>query len=486
MKPHVIVIMADQLRFDVLGKGFTPTIDALREESVVFSNTYCASPLCVPSRGAFYSGMYPNSSGSLINPWNPSDAHHGDVRASIDTLYTLMEGEWESIHSGKQHLYTEGGKLEHRPDSLTFWASTEHTYKQFLAAHGKRMPGGPAFKIRVPEMEGGAITRARLYSNAEVGVYEEGGQYFFDSYFTDCSIEALRSRRTDRPLLLNATYFAPHPPLDIPEPWFSRVKEGSFVLPENVGVFFNDQSPLQLYNLPGYVGSRYDRAHWAEAWRVYLGLVSLLDDMVARLIGELKAQDLYDESVIIFTSDHGEMLGSHALFQKMCMYEESVRIPLSFKMPASMGVSAKVVNEAVSNIDVLPTLGELLDLKARQTFDGRSLLDAIVTDAPLDAQRPIFIQFDGNGARGNFQRCVVRDGCKLIVDLFKDEVFYELYHLGSDPQERRNLLLEEGHDQDARTLFTLLDEHMRASGDLLSLRPFDAAAFRSAYGRRDA
>ena len=74
MKPHVVIIMADQLRADVLGKGFTPRIDAIAEEGISFENAYTACPLCVPARGAFFTGTYPNHNGSLINPWEPADA----------------------------------------------------------------------------------------------------------------------------------------------------------------------------------------------------------------------------------------------------------------------------------------------------------------------------------------------------------------------------------------------------------------------------
>ena len=97
-----------------------------------------------------------------------------------------------------------------------------------------------------------------------------------------------------------------------------------------------------MYNLTGVIGTRYDREHWRET-RVYLGLVSLLDAMVAGILDELKEQGLYDDALIIFTSDHGEMLGSHALFQKMCMYEESVRIPLSFKFPSHENITPRTV-----------------------------------------------------------------------------------------------------------------------------------------------
>lgn len=116
-------------------------------------------------------------------------------------------------------------------------------------------------------------------------------------------------------------FLAPHPPLQIPEPWYGKISENQFELPENVGVFYKKQSLLQMYNLTGIVGARYDRNHWKEAWRVYLGLVSMLDDCVGQIIDELKEQGIYDDSLIIFTSDHGEMLGSHGLFQNEAFYE---------------------------------------------------------------------------------------------------------------------------------------------------------------------
>ena len=331
MKPNLIVIMADQLRYDALGMGFTPNIDKLASESVVFERAYSACPLCVPARGAFFTGKHPSNNGSLINPWEEKDAHYGNVKAGIENLYELVENDWESIHSGKQHLYTECGKLEDRVCGKTFFASTEKTYKSFLKENGKRMPGGERFRTYVPEMVSGSVTKVTKYSNAEYGCYDEDERFYFDEYFTDCAVRALRNRKGDKPLFLSAMYLAPHPPLEIPEPWYSIVGEDDFSLPDNVGRYYPYQSPLQMYNLPGIVGSHYTREHWKKAWRVYLGEVALLDDCVGKLISELKREGIYDDSIIIFTSDHGEMLGSHALFQKMCMYEEAVRVPLYIK-----------------------------------------------------------------------------------------------------------------------------------------------------------
>lgn len=481
MKPHVVIIMADQLRHDVLGQGFTPNIDSIAAEGTAFRHAYCASPLCVPARGAFFTGTYPNRNGSLINPWEPADAAYGNVRVGIGNLYTLMEEKWDSIHSGKQHLFTEGGKLEDRTDSGTRWFSTEKIYKEYLKEHGIPLPGGPSFRTKVPEMVAGAATRVASYSNAETGRYEPGELYYFDSYFTEKALEGLRHRDITRPLLLNAMFLAPHPPLQIPDPWFSQVKEEDFSLPENVGIYYPRQSPLQMYNLTGIVGARYGREHWKEAWRVYLGLVSMLDHCVGRILDELKRQGIYEDSLIIFTSDHGEMLGSHGLFQKMCMYEEAARVPLYLRFPNGFCPSSRAYNQAVSHVDVLPTLCDYLGLDPGYEMDGTSLMPLLRGDKKEEPGNTVWIQYDGNGSRSNFQRCVVQGRYKLIVDLFKDETFYELYDLEADAQETENLMFDREYDEIAGELADKLAAHMIETKDLVTLAPFDAEAFRRRY-----
>lgn len=481
MKPHVIIIMADQLRYDVLGRGFTPNIDSLAAEGVSFRRAYCASPLCVPARGAFFTGIYPNRNGSLINPWEPADAKYGDVKNGIENLYTMMEREWDSIHSGKQHLFTEGGKLEDRADSKTRWFSTEKSYREFLKDNKKPMPGGGKFRTKIPEMVAGKITRVSSYSNAETGLYEAGEEFYFDAYFAEKALEGLRDRDCGKPLLLNAMFLAPHPPLQIPDPWYGAVETGEVELPDNVGVYYPRQSPLQMYNLTGIVGTRYDREHWKEAWRVYLGLVQMLDYQIGRILDELKRQGIYDDSLILFTSDHGEMLGSHALFQKMCMYEESAHVPLTIKFPKDSGITLRSCDFVMSHVDVLPTLCDYLGIGTERRMDGRSLMPLLTGREPEFSEGIAYLQYDGNGSRSNFQRCAVKGRYKLIADLFKDEVYYELYDLLDDGQETENLLFNSQYDIIAKEMAEKLSRHMKETGDLLELPTFDAGEFRMRY-----
>ena len=214
-RPHLIVLMADQLRWDALGPH-TPNINRLLDESVRFERGYCASPLCVPARGSFFTGRTPNETGSIINPWDPVDAAHGNVRAEIPNLYDLIERDWESVHVGKQHLYY-ARRLEQRPGTGTRWV-TMADYASHLQRQGHRPPGGPAFRGMAPEMVGGRTTRMKRYSIPTTGVYEHGFDSFFDGFIANHAVEAIRSYSGAAPFALNAMFVAPHPPYDIPEP----------------------------------------------------------------------------------------------------------------------------------------------------------------------------------------------------------------------------------------------------------------------------
>ncbi|WP_284639312.1 sulfatase family protein [Paenibacillus silviterrae] len=465
-KSNLVVIMADQLRWDALGEH-TPNISGLKAESVIFDRAYCASPLCVPARGAFFTGKYPNVTGSLINPWTEQEKQHGMVRPEHVNLYELLEKEWDSWHTGKQHLFTEP-KLEHSEDSHTHWLQLEQRYDAFVKASGKKKPGGPAFQGLVPELAYGRITRKRNYSIPKVGRYDEALDYFYDGFILNDSLDAIRQRDRSKPFALNAMFLAPHPPLHIPEPWYSMIQD--VMLPDNVGVWSDNQSPLQLYNLTGMLGSSYTKEEWERIWKVYLGLVALLDHCVGQLISELKSEGLYDNTLIVFASDHGEMLGSHRLWQKMCMYEESVKTPLFMKFPSGFEPAVRYSDELVSSVDVLPTLCDALGIEAPESISGVSLMPLIRGERERVERERIFIQFDGNGARSNFQRCVIEGDHKLIVDIFKDEMFVELYDLAADPQEMNNIAFrKEANGGRIESMLAALRVHMRATGDLLEL-----------------
>jgi len=456
-KPNILIIIAEQLRRDVLGSPYTPNINKLKEESVVFERAYCTSPLCVPARGSFFTGKYPNETGCIINPWEPLEREYGEVKKGIPNLYLILEDEWDCWNIGKQHFISE-----ERERAMKIRWITMKEYHEFLKKNGKKRPGGEAFRSYCPEMTLGKITRRKRYSIPYTAPYEEGFEYFSDTYILKKSLSAIKNRDEERPLFLCVNFQAVHPPYNIPEPYYSMVKDVE--LPENVGRWSEDQSPLQLYNLPGFLGSRYTREDWKKIWPVYVGYVALLDYCVGQILSEFKKEGLYKDSLVIFTADHGEMLGSHCMWQKMCMYEEATHVPLYIKLPGKEK-AAKNISTLVSHVDVFPTILDHLGIKTSTECSGISLKPLMRGETVnRDA---VFIQFDGNGARGNFQRCVVKDNYKLIVDMFKDEIYFELYDVVNDPQELKNLAFEE--KEKTRELFLLIREYMKDTNDLLRI-----------------
>ncbi|HVZ26649.1 MAG TPA: sulfatase-like hydrolase/transferase [Sediminibacterium sp.] len=460
----VIVIMADQLRTDALG-AYTPNINALQKESVNFSRAYCAVPLCAPSRAAFFTGLYANHTGSLINPWEKADEKYGDTHAGTPSLYSLLEKDWDSYHVGKQHFFTEE-KIDKNPQSLTHWI-TQEDYSKWLKELHKSKPGGKQFKADAPELVSGDHTQLRSYSTPAFGKYKEGIDYFLDKYIADNCIKAIRERKTDKPILLNAMFLAPHPPFSVPEPYYSMIDPQSIHLPDNVAQWYTGQSPLQVYNLTGFVGTRYSREQWRDIWAKYLGLVKLLDDQVGRVIQALKEAGIYDESIVIFTADHGEMLGSHRLWQKMCMYEESAKVPLMIKMPKQAGITATNTDALVSLIDVFPTILDYIGVKNPAKMDGQSLLPLL--QGTGKGRTSLFIQYDGNGSLGSVQRCRVEGNLKLIADQFKDETWLELYDLSKDPQETKNLVFDPAYRNTAEKMLKGLEAEMKLTGDRIRL-----------------
>jgi arylsulfatase A-like enzyme len=219
-------------------------------------------------------------------------------------------------------------------------------------------------------------------------------------------------------------------------------------------------------NLPGFMGATVSMPQWRRAWAAYLGLVTMVDHCSGQVIAALRRRGLWDEALVIFTTDHGEMLGSHRMFQKMCMYEEALRVPFFVKAPGGRPAGlAQRRGQLTTHLDLPATVCEYAGIDWPADGDGTSLKQTI--EQPHSPGREfVFSQFSGNAGRGMFQRAVVTATHKYIHN---HGDWPELYDLVNDPLEQRNLAGGEASAVIEQSLRAALKQWMGEVGDFVKM-----------------
>ncbi|MGI9393696.1 MAG: sulfatase family protein, partial [Boseongicola sp.] len=255
-----------------------------------------------------------------------------------------------------------------------------------------------------------------------------------EAYITEFAIDMIRTRNPDRPFFQVCSYNGPHPPFMIPEPYFSMYEPEDVPVPANFGAQDGEHpAHTQSYyrDLFDDHGANFDA--WRASYAVYWGFVSMIDDFVGQTLHVLEDEKLTDDTIVVFTSDHGENLGSHGLWQKMVPFEESIRVPLILRVPGK--TSGERSHTPASLVDVAPTLSTLCGLPPQTSWPGRSLWDADWDDGGRPAQiamhRPI-----GEWMKVTDWRMIKADGFKYV---WHKGMADELFDLESDPGETTNL-----------------------------------------------
>ncbi|MFW6133850.1 MAG: sulfatase-like hydrolase/transferase [Planctomycetota bacterium] len=459
-RPNLLVIMTDHQRGDSVGMvqsgiEVCPNINRLAAEGASFSRAYNTCPLCVPARTALATGRYPTANGVVYNDWNGATA-----RDHVTIHQMLAEAGYEMAHVGVHHIRV-------RPDLLDRidWSVCLHPgdHAEYLKSAGvdESGPVDPAFKVTITETCAGKLEQRR-YSSVHTAPCPGAVEHFKDWWFCDRAVQFLR-RPHDRPFALFLYLWAPHPPLRVPEPYFSMFDPDRLELPANVGVPAEGEPPAWRAGAAARIAEGVRADHWPRVWAAHLGLVKLADDGIGRVLGVLEDVGEADETLVMFSSDHGDHLGQHGMYQKMEMYEQAIRIPLIFRGP---GVAPRACETPVSHLDVLPTLAERLDLPAPDGIDGVPLGDALARTAP--PRRPVFCQYSGNPTVGDIRRTVIDGNWKLTCD---DAGAADLYDLAADPLETVNLAVLPRHAERRARLHKLLVDWAAAHGDWVTIPP---------------
>ena len=426
--PNMLILMTDQQRYDALGcvgsgPVQTPHLDALAARGVRFSNACCPTPICVASRMSLITGHR-----ASVHHWVDNGALPGPV-PELPTIMTLLHRAGYHTHGvGKMHFRGRHyGLVRHERHEECEEFRIDNDHLLYLKAQGVR--------TRYPQ----GLRDLLYYQPQTSGIALE---HHPNEWVADRAIAALRDHvrcRAGGPLLLWASWISPHPPFAPCGPYDSLYDPKDVPLPA-----YPDRPLADLSSSAWTHRARLDAAHrdpdrMRRIRSLYYGLVTHVDHAVGRVLAELDVQGLRDNTIILFVSDHGDMLGDHGLSQKNVPYEPSVRVPMILSWPGRIE-PGRVCDDLVGLTDFLPTLVEELPLEyphSAPDLPGSSLLGADGGGLAPDRDGH-FIDY-GSGRN----RWISLRMSRHKYALWATGAVEELYDLARDPHETQNLIDQE-------------------------------------------
>ncbi|CAN5884869.1 sulfatase [soil metagenome] len=446
-RPNVVFILTDDQRWDHLsceGHPFlnTPHTDRIAVEGVRFANAFVTTSLCSPSRASFLSGLYANTHGVVNNFTDyPRDLASFPLRLKSAGYHTAYVGKW---HMGEEDDSPRPG-FDH-------WASHKGQGDYF-------------------------DTPFNINGNREVI------PGYYTTVVTDMAIDWLNSDHGDRPFLLILGHKAPHTPFT-PEPKYRRLYEA-------IEINY-PHSAFDLTGKPDWVAQRLDTWHgiygplygfreefpdrsapavldFKEFVRSYTASIKSIDDSVGRVYEALESLGMLDNTLLVFAGDNGMFLGEHGMSDKRAMHEESIRIPLVARYPALIRPGS-IIPQQVLNIDLAPSILEICDVKPISDIHGESWVRLL--DGNTEGWRESWYyeyNYEEQFPYTPNVRGVRTDEWKYIRyphgDGGPDHHKAELYHLNSDPDERRNLIDDPRFASRVESLRTELDRLIEQTGN---------------------
>ena len=423
-RPNLLFIMADQLAPQALPayghpRVRSPHIDRLAREGVVFENAYCNFPLCAPSRFSLLCGRLPSRIGAFDNA--------AELPASVPTVHHYLRlAGYRTCLAGKMHFIG--------PDQL-------HGYEERLTTDVY-----PADFLWTPDWRQGGESWLEWYHSMravlDAGVHRRSVNVAFDD---EAEFEAVRwlhehaDGGDERPFALTVSFISPHDPYLAPPRWWEAYR-GVEIDPPRVGdvpVDERDPHSRRHWFLTGRHRDAVGEADVLAMRRAYHALTSYVDAKVGRLLATLEAIGAAGDTLVVFTSDHGDSLGERGLFFKMSFFEWSVRVPLIVHAPFAF--APRRVGENVSLVDLLPTLlevtgdGALPELAA--PIDGCSLVPLAAGAAAADGPAHVCAEYTAEGVSAPL--LMVRRGPHKLITSSEDPPL--LFDLDADPDELENL-----------------------------------------------
>ena len=489
-RPNIVFIFSDQQRQDTLacyGADWmnVPNLNALADQSFVFENAYVAQPVCTPARATIMTGLYPHAAGPIVNQIHlPEDTPVIAEMISSDYIKGYM-GKW---HLGNdlvaQHGFdvwksTEDGHRFAKPEQRFLTSS----YNQYLVEQGyepDRLRNGVG-----------------MFSSDKH--YEVPEEHQMASYLGDQAADFIEENK-DRPFVLYVSTFEPHSPyhgpfMDMYDPATLPVGPAFLEKPETASLVNRVRANYFLqFMLDGvdqtqdnymmrYAASREDvstELGWRTLRAHYMANITLVDRMVGKITSALERAGVADNTVVVFTSEHGDMMGDHGMLEKRSFFEEASRVPLLMRVPW-LSQEQTILEGSVGHADLVPTLLDLIGEEAPDTLQGKSLQPVLKGDSDL-SENDVFVQWNGTSEEivdrflgsAEINRMLALPWRSVITpDRWKLNLCAgdqcELYDLNNDPHEMNNLFNDPAQADRVRDMAARIRIWQGETGDTVPL-----------------
>ncbi|MCF8469005.1 MAG: alkaline phosphatase family protein [Sneathiella sp.] len=467
---NILFIMCDQLRADYLGcTGHpalrTPHIDALAKRGVIFTSAFCQAPVCGPSRMSFYTGRYMQSHGSTYNgvPLKIGELTLGDHMRELGVTTGLIgKTHMAADRAGMKRLGVDPSSIEgtrsaecgfepwERDDGLHPDAYTDPNlvYNVYLREQGYDSDNPWHTHANSGIDENGEVASGWLLRNAHLPARVDKA-HSETAYMTDRAMQKI-AELGETPWCLHLSYIKPHWPYIVPAPYHNMYSPQDVIAANRGENEKNDPHPV----IKAFMDHEESRNFSDEEKRchvipAYMGLISEIDDHIGRLMAFLDEQGRLEDTLIVFTSDHGDYLGDHWLGEKEMFHEESVRIPMIVvdPSPASDATRGSHIPVLIEAIDLIPTFVEALGGAAKpHLLEGKSFLPLVQGGHAGDWREIVFSEADyaWRGARlalglkpDQTRAYMLRTGRWKYISY--DQFRPQLFDLVKDPDERIDL-----------------------------------------------